>query len=54
MAKAAAEVIATGRSIHLPILSEAVCSAAVLSIVVHDHIIIGKGRFLSFRQEGLL
>lgn len=25
-----------------------------LSIVLHDHIVIGNGRWLSFRKEGLL
>ncbi|WP_240048342.1 RadC family protein [Crenalkalicoccus roseus] len=29
-------------------------AAAVLSIVLHDHVIIGNGRWLSFRREGLL
>jgi len=29
-------------------------AAAVLSVVLHDHIIVGNGRWLSFRQEGLL
>ncbi len=29
-------------------------AARALSIVVHDHVIIGNGRWLSFRQEGLL
>ncbi len=29
-------------------------AAAVLSITLHDHLIVGNGRFLSFRQEGLL
>ena len=29
-------------------------AARVLSITVHDHIIIGNGRWLSFRREGLL
>ncbi|WP_431283851.1 RadC family protein [Humitalea sp. 24SJ18S-53] len=29
-------------------------AAAVLGIVVHDHLIIGNGRHLSFRREGLL
>jgi DNA repair protein RadC len=29
-------------------------AGAVLSVVVHDHIIIGNGRHLSFRREGLL
>jgi DNA repair protein RadC len=28
--------------------------ARTLGIVVHDHVIVGKGRHLSFRQEGLL
>jgi DNA repair protein RadC len=27
---------------------------AVLSVVVHDHIIVGNGIWLSFRKEGLL
>jgi DNA repair protein RadC len=25
-----------------------------LSIVLHDHIVIGNGRWVSFRREGLL
>jgi DNA repair protein RadC len=29
-------------------------AARVLSIVLHDHIIVGNGRWLSFRREGLL
>ncbi len=29
-------------------------AAAALSIVVHDHIIVGNGNWLSFRKEGLL
>ncbi len=29
-------------------------AAEVLSIVLHDHVIVGNGRWLSFRQEGLL
>ncbi|GGG42064.1 DNA repair protein RadC [Caldovatus sediminis] len=29
-------------------------AAATLGIVVHDHLILGKGRYLSFRREGLL
>ena len=29
-------------------------AAAALGVVVHDHVIIGNGRWLSFRQEGLL
>jgi DNA repair protein RadC len=29
-------------------------AGAVLSVVVHDHLIIGNGRHLSFRREGLL
>ncbi len=29
-------------------------AAGVLSIVLHDHVIVGNGRWLSFRQEGLL
>jgi DNA repair protein RadC len=29
-------------------------AAAVLSVVLHDHVIIGNGRWFSFRREGLL
>jgi DNA repair protein RadC len=29
-------------------------AAAALSIVLHDHIVVGNGRWLSFHQEGLL
>jgi DNA repair protein RadC len=29
-------------------------AATALSIVLHDHVIVGNGRWLSFRQEGLL
>jgi DNA repair protein RadC len=29
-------------------------AAAALSIALHDHIIVGNGRWLSFRREGLL
>jgi DNA repair protein RadC len=29
-------------------------AAAALSIVLHDHIVIGNGRWVSFRKEGLL
>jgi DNA repair protein RadC len=29
-------------------------AAHILSIVLHDHVIIGNGRWLSFRREGLL
>ncbi len=29
-------------------------AAASLSIVLHDHVIVGNGRWLSFRREGLL
>lgn len=29
-------------------------AASALSIVLHDHVIIGNGRWLSFRKEGLL
>jgi DNA repair protein RadC len=34
--------------------AEIKAAGAVLSVVVHDHIIIGNGRHLSFRREGLL
>ena len=29
-------------------------AAAVLSVVLHDHVIVGNGRWFSFRREGLL
>jgi DNA repair protein RadC len=29
-------------------------AAAALSIVLHDHIIVGNGQWFSFRKEGLL
>ena len=29
-------------------------AGAIFSVVVHDHLIIGNGRHLSFRREGLL
>ena len=29
-------------------------ATGLLNIVLHDHIIVGNGRWLSFRQEGLL
>lgn len=29
-------------------------AAEALSIVLHDHVIVGNGRWLSFHQEGLL
>ena len=36
-------------------MTREVCQAAsALSIVVHDHIIVGNGHWLSFRKEGLL
>lgn len=34
--------------------AEIVSAANALSIVVHDHVIVGNGRTLSFRREGLL
>jgi DNA repair protein RadC len=33
---------------------EVKAAAAILSIALHDHVIIGNGRWLSFRREGLL
>ena len=33
---------------------DVVTAARALSIVLHDHVIIGNGRWLSFRREGLL
>ena len=29
-------------------------AAELLGIIVHDHLVIGNGRHLSFRREGLL
>jgi DNA repair protein RadC len=29
-------------------------AAAIMSITLHDHVIIGNGKWLSFRREGLL
>ena len=34
--------------------AEVKAAAGVLGIVLHDHLIIGNGRQLSFRREGLL
>lgn len=33
---------------------EVMAAAKALSIVLHDHVIVGNGRWLSFRREGLL
>jgi DNA repair protein RadC len=33
---------------------EITSAAAALSIVLHDHVVVGNGRWLSFRKEGLL
>jgi DNA repair protein RadC len=38
----------------LAMTREIVQAATALSIVVHDHVIIGNGRWLSFRQKGML
>jgi DNA repair protein RadC len=29
-------------------------AAGTLGVVVHDHVIVGNGRWLSFKREGLL
>lgn len=34
--------------------AEIKAAAASLSIVLHDHVVVGNGRWLSFRREGLL
>jgi DNA repair protein RadC len=34
--------------------AEIKAACAVLGVVVHDHLIVGNGRHLSFRREGLL
>ena len=33
---------------------EVKAAAAVLGIVLHDHLVVGNGRHLSFRREGLI
>jgi DNA repair protein RadC len=35
-------------------MTREVKAAAVLSVAQHDHVIVGNGRWLSFRREGLL
>jgi DNA repair protein RadC len=44
----------TPSSDDVVVTQEIVQAARALSIVVHDHVIVGNGRWLSFRQEGLL
>jgi DNA repair protein RadC len=44
----------TPSSDDVVVTQEIVLAARALSIVVHDHVIVGNGRWLSFRQEGLL
>ena len=34
--------------------AEVKAAAAVLGVVLHDHLILGNGRWTSFRREGLL
>jgi len=29
-------------------------AASTLSVILHDHVIIGNGRWFSFRREGML
>lgn len=38
----------------LEMTQEVKAAAAVLGIVLHDHLVVGNGRHLSFRREGLL
>lgn len=38
----------------LDMTQEVKAAAAVLGIVLHDHLVVGNGRHLSFRREGLL
>ena len=38
----------------LDMTQEVKAAAAILGIVLHDHLIVGNGRHLSFRREGLL
>ena len=33
---------------------EVKAAAAVLSVLLHDHIIVGNGRWVSFREKGLI
>ena len=38
----------------LEMTQEVKAAAAVLGVVLHDHLVVGNGRHLSFRREGLL
>jgi len=38
----------------IEVTAEIRAAGEVFSVVVHDHLIIGNGRHLSFRREGLL
>lgn len=44
----------TPSRVDIEMTREIKAAAAILSIVLHDHIIVGNGTRLSFRQEGLL
>ena len=44
----------TPSQVDIDMTQEVKAAAGLLSIALHDHIIIGNGRWLSFRQEGLL
>jgi DNA repair protein RadC len=38
----------------IAVTQEIKAAAEALSIVLHDHVIVGNGRWLSFRKQGLL
>ena len=38
----------------IAVTHEIKAAAEVLSIVLHDHVIVGNGRWLSFRKQGLI
>jgi DNA repair protein RadC len=44
----------TPSSADLKMTREVKLAAQALSILLHDHVIIGNGRWLSFRDAGLL
>jgi DNA repair protein RadC len=44
----------TPSQVDIEMTREVKAAAGVMSIALHDHIIVGNGRWLSFRREGLL
>jgi DNA repair protein RadC len=39
---------------HIEMTQEVKVATAILSVALHDHVIVGNGKWLSFRREGLL